>query len=180
MCLCDLTASDRVWNHWQERAESRRGGRERVKMRVYENLERKVKRRLSLCFQKIKPIHEYETEALTGKKMRNPGISQFLWVAFRGNWSQLQIYISGKPGLAKPLLTHAYRLEFMSVAGRLPFPCKAIKCGAGIQAALNSPASPSPQFCMHFFYQVLTRGDQGAGVQDTRFKDALPLGVVQA
>lgn len=44
-------------------------------MRVYKNFERKGKRRLSLCFQKIKTMHAYETEAITSlnwKKNEEP------------------------------------------------------------------------------------------------------------
>lgn len=44
-------------------------------MRVCENLERKVERRLALCFQKIKTVHEYKTEAITSlnwKKNEEP------------------------------------------------------------------------------------------------------------
>lgn len=73
----------------------------------------------------------------------------------RGNWSQLQVYISGKPGLVKPLLTHAYGLELMSSCSKmLTFPCKATRCGDGTQGR----SEPHCKFFSTILYLLLLTG----------------------
>lgn len=55
--------------------------------------------------------------ASTAKEGGTQTFDNFCEWPSRGNWRQLRVYISGKPGLVKPILTHVYGLELMSIAG---------------------------------------------------------------
>lgn len=130
-------------------------------MRIHKTLERKVKHILSLCFQKVKTILEYEIEAtISLKRMRSPSI--FFFSGLVKETSQLQVDISGKPGLAKPLLTQRLRAGVSVQSWRkLTFPCKATECREEIQSCSEIPHKFfSTIQCVYFFGQGLTKGSR--------------------
>lgn len=157
MCLSDQPAGDRGWNHWQEGAESSEEEEEkgeegwesikpwREKWSTYfYYVSRKWKLYLNMK-QKLSP-------AFTKKEWGTQAFCHFYEWPSGENCSQLQVYISGKPGLVKPLLTPAYGLEFMSIVGKgWHFLVKQRNTEVGHRAFQKSPASSPPQSCTYFF-----------------------------